>query len=90
MLELKQMTTFGNFCLLHECQHWQIPMERYGTKDEINMELMKFGSVFTIYDRSHEIEDVELLEMQGEHNSYRKIKNPPLCYYFRKSKDHKS
>lgn len=57
------------------------------TERDMKLELVKFGSVYSRFDRFHEVCDVELLGMQGEYNYYRKLNNAPMRYYFHNYKE---
>lgn len=50
------------------------------TERDMKLELVKFGSVYSRFDRFHEVCDVKLLGMQGEYNYYRKLHNAPMRY----------
>nr|CDS32659.1 conserved hypothetical protein [Hymenolepis microstoma] len=62
-------------------QYTDIEIDARSEKD-MNVELLKFGSVFSRFDRFHEINDVELLGMQGEYTYHRRLHNAPMRYYF--------
>ncbi|KAM3171137.1 hypothetical protein ACTXT7_017220, partial [Hymenolepis weldensis] len=62
-------------------QYTDIELDARTAKD-MHVELLKFGSVFSRFDRFHEINDVELLGMQGEYTYHRKLQNAPMRYYF--------
>lgn len=62
-------------------QYTDIELDARNEKD-MKVELIKFGSVFSRFDRFHEINDVELLGMQGEYNYHRRLHNAPMRYYF--------